>query len=92
VKTVLHEALEVFGAEAQTKKLFEEVGEMLEAVCKCSDGRDTVQHLAEEIADVRIMLDQMCILHNCEGLAKAFRTEKLVRLYERLKEARGEQK
>ena len=90
MRSVLHEALELYGGEAQTKKLFEEIGEMLEAVCKCSDGRDTVEHLAEEIADVRIMLDQMCILHDCENLAKRYRSEKLARLYERVKEARGE--
>lgn len=88
--TVLHEALEVFGAETQKRKLIEEVSEMMEAFCKLQDGRDVVNHLAEEIADVRIMLDQMCILYDCEALAKAYRAAKLGRLWETIKKARLE--
>ena len=88
-KEVFREALEVFGVETQLRKLSEEVAEMLEAVCKCADGRDTVQHLAEEIADVRIMLDQMCILYDCELVSAEQYSSKVERLRDRVKEAGG---
>ena len=88
--TVLHEALATFGAEAQTVMVFEEMAELQKELCKHARGKDNRQAIAEEIADVRIMLDQMCILHDCEDLAKVYRTRKLARLYERVKEAREE--
>ena len=40
--------------------------------------------LAEEIADVRIMLDQMEILFSCEGAVNTMEDKKLERLAERL--------
>ena len=89
-KVILRKALDTYGEMWQIKKLFEEIGEMQEALCKCTDGRDTVEHLAEEIADVRIMLTQMCILHDCEDLADEIMLEKLERLADRVKKARGE--
>lgn len=88
-KVILHKALDTYGEAWQIKKLFEEIGEMQEALCKCTDGRDTVEHLAEEIADVRIMLTQMCILHDCENLADEIMIEKLLRLDDRVEKARG---
>lgn len=87
---ICRDALATYGAVRQMKKLFEEIGELQEALCKCTDGRDTVHHLAEEIADVRIMLQQMCILHDCEDLADEIMIEKLLRLEDRVKKARGE--
>lgn len=88
-KAILRKALDTYGEAWQIKKLFEEIGEMQEALCKCTDGRDTVEHLAEEIADVRIMLTQMCILHDCENLADEIMIEKLLRLDNRVEKARG---
>ena len=38
------------------------------ALCQCSDGRDNVRHVAEEIANVQIMLNQMVILFDCDTL------------------------
>ena len=36
--------------------------------------------IAEEIADVRIMLEQMLILFDCRGLSDRYRREKVARL------------
>ena len=41
-------------------------------------------HIAEEVADVRIMLDQVCIMFGIEFRAMRHRTEKLERLQRRL--------
>lgn len=85
-------ALDTFGAAAQTNKLFEEIGEFMEAFCKCSHGRDKVSHLAEEIADVHIMLDQMAVMFNCEGEMERLKRYKLRRLEQRIEEAKLESK
>lgn len=82
-------ALETYGNEAQTRKLFEEIGEMMEAMCKCSAGRDKLTHLAEEIADVGIMLEQMAIMYDCEEEVERQRRYKLRRLEHRIEEARN---
>ena len=87
VKTYL-EAIHTFGEEYQEEVAVEEMSELIKEICKNWRGKDNRAAIAEEIADVRIMLDQMCILHDCEDLAKRYRSEKLLRLYERVKEAR----
>ena len=47
-------------------------------------GRGEMEKLAEEIADVRIMLDQMEILFSCEGAVNTMEDKKLELLAERL--------
>lgn len=79
-------ALDTFGAEAQTKKLFEEIGEFMEAFCKCESGRDKVSHLAEEIADVHIMLDQMAVMFDCSAEMERMKRYKLRRLEQRIED------
>lgn len=84
-------ALEVFGAEAQITMVFEEMAELQDVLCKFLRGRvdeDTRTHIAEEIADVDIMLQQMVMLFDCAGQVDKFRRYKLERLAERIKEAK----
>lgn len=83
-------ALELWGGKAQTLMVFEEMSELQKELCKHARGKDNRKEIAEEIADVRIMLDQMCILHNCAGLADAFQEEKLNRLRGRIEKAMRE--
>lgn len=83
-------ALETYGKEAQKSKLFEEIGELMDALCKCAAGRDKVTHLAEEIADVGIMLEQMAIMFDCEAEVERQRRYKLRRLEQRIEEAKHE--
>ena len=58
-RSVYEDALRTWGAEAQTKMLFEEIGELMQAVCKSGrvenwEQRMEVWHnIAEEIADVK---------------------------------------
>lgn len=70
-------AISVWGTEHQTKKTFEEIGEFIEAICKCAEHRDKAAHVAEEIADVQIMLEQMTVLYGIEKEVEAFRESKL---------------
>lgn len=81
-------ALEAFGAEAQMVMAIEEMSELTKELCKHRRGRDNVEAIAEEIADVEIMLRQMVILFDCAGQVEPFRRYKLERLAERIKKVK----
>lgn len=82
-------ALEVFGAEAQMVMAIEEMSELTKELCKHRRGRDNVEAIAEEIADVEIMLCQMKMLFDCAGHVETFHRYKLERLAERIKETKN---
>ena len=73
-------ALAKWGSDAQTVMVFEEMSELQKELCKNSRGKENAEQIAEEIADVQIMLDQMIILHNCENAVKEYRRSKIERL------------
>ena len=84
---IMHRAVETFGKEKQTMMLFEEISELQNAVCKEKRGRDSAEHIAEEMADVIILLDQMCIIYGIEPQKVSnYFAEKLLRLEERMDE------
>ena len=79
-------ALETWGAEYQTKMVFEEMSELQKELCKNGRGEENSAAIAEEIADVEIVLEQMKILHDCEQLVEAYKAQKLERLAQRILE------
>lgn len=81
---ILLSALTKWGAGMQTVMVFEEMAELQKELCKSLRGQDNRGYIAEEIADVRIMLDQMVILHGCTVAVDAWRQVKLGRLEKRL--------
>ena len=80
-------ALEAFGAEVQMVMAIEEMSELTKELCKNGRGQENTTHIAEEIADVEIMLRQMVMLFDCAGQVETFRRYKLERLAERIKGA-----
>lgn len=83
-KYLLEKALAHYGPEAQIKMLYEEMAELQQAVCKHDRGADNLDNIAEEIADVGIMLDQMRLLFNVEERSEEIRLEKVARLAGRM--------
>lgn len=81
-------ALEAFGAEAQMVMAIEEMSELTKELCKNGRGQENTTRIAEEIADVEIMLCQMVMLFDCAGQVEAFRQYKLERLAGRIREAK----
>lgn len=81
---ILLSALTKWGAGMQTVMVFEEMAELQKELCKNLRGKDNRGCIAEEIADVRIMLDQMEILHDCADDVDTWRKVKLGRLDKRL--------
>ena len=81
---ILLSALTKWGAGMQTVMVFEEMAELQKELCKSLRGKDNRGCIAEEIADVRIMLDQMVILYDCAEDVDTWRKVKLWRLEKRL--------
>jgi NTP pyrophosphatase (non-canonical NTP hydrolase) len=77
-------ALYEWGADAQTLMVFEEMSELQKELCKHARGGDNAESIADEIADVIIMLEQMMVLHDCQQLVKERKEYKLERLKKRL--------
>lgn len=82
---VFRQALEIYGPQHQTMMALEEMAELAKELCKASRGLGNVEHIAEEIADVQITLEQMIILHKCQELVERIRAEKVKRLRRRLR-------
>lgn len=86
-REILENALTTFGAEAQILMVMEEMAELQKELCKNLRGKANVANIAEEIADVQIMLDQMTLLYDCEHAVQANREYKLMRLESRIEAA-----
>ena len=92
IRALLQRAIDMNGPMNQVIKTFEEQGELAQALAKLSvntgapnpEYNQMADHVAEEIADVRIMLEQVCMIFDIEERAQQWRWHKLVRLKERL--------
>ena len=69
-KRILVAAMQKYGQSAQQFKAIEELSELIRALARCDDP----ENIAEEMADVRIMLDQLeLIFRNEEKLYRSIR-------------------
>lgn len=59
--SIYQQLLDKFGAEIQSDILIEEMSELTKAIIKRRRGLE--HNIAEEIADVQIVLDQIKIIH-----------------------------
>lgn len=81
---VLQRALDTYGSRAQVVMVFEEVSELQKELCKYLRGKYSPANIAEEIADVEIMIEQMKMLFCCADDVRDVRRRKVERLKERL--------
>jgi NTP pyrophosphatase (non-canonical NTP hydrolase) len=83
-QTVLQEALDTWGFDAQLMMVIEESGELVQAAAKFLGGRErSSKGLIEELADMSLMIDQMRLQWGEE--IDAARNYKLNRLAQRLR-------
>lgn len=82
--SILQRAITKWGEEAQTKMVLEEMSELQKEICKRWRGKDNTREIAEEIADVEIMLDQLKLMLGIEYHVSQYREQKLQRLWQRL--------
>lgn len=78
-------AIERYGIFAQTVKAIEEMSELTKELAKVFCGEVNNDHIAEEIGDVEIMLEQMKRIYAEERDVQIWKAQKLVRLWERIK-------
>ena len=83
-------ALAAWGADAQTLMVFEEMAELQKELCKAARGKDNREAIAEEIADVEIMLEQMKEMLHCGDKVAKIREEKLERQIGRIRKRQTE--
>lgn len=77
---------EYFGSEKQLLKLVEELDELKEAIINFTDGKDTKEHVIEEIADVENLLYQITDLWDCLNFLNIVKDYKAARTVWRLSE------
>lgn len=82
-REILTKAIEKWGPVQQIHKAIEELGELIVALSRQESRRD-IDNIAEEIADVQIMLDQLKMIFEISNLVKRMREEKIDRLEKRL--------
>lgn len=82
-------ALISYGLSAQLVVAIEELSECQKEICKVLRGSINIDHLAEEIADATIMLEQLRIFFGINDLVCQKMDEKVARLDDRLKPKEG---
>lgn len=83
----LEKARSRYGATAQTIVAIEELSELQKELTKSLRGIGNIDHIAEELADVEIMLDQLRIIYpTLDARAAEWQEKKIKRLAERLTE------
>ena len=83
VKTYL-EAIHTFGEEYQEEVAVEEMAELTKEICKNWRGKDNRAAIAEEIADVTIMLEQLRIIFKADEVVDLHVDMKIRRAAEKL--------
>lgn len=89
---ILKQAIETFGEDAQIDQAIEEMAELTQALIKrrrYKNDVDTMFNVAEEMADVLIMMEQLFMIFNNDKAVLQFQEDKLIRLKERLDKTTG---
>lgn len=88
---VYSDALATFGANVQLAKALEELNEVQLELCRFLTGRGSVLHLAEEVADATIMLEQLRQIFDINALVCDTMDSKVLRLRQRIEDAKNHQ-
>jgi hypothetical protein len=83
-KFVYRRALETYGKFNQLIVANEELGELSKEICKVLRGIGSIDNLTEEIADVRIMVEQLEMIFDCHEDVEAVMVLKAERLTHKL--------
>lgn len=81
---ILAAAVATWGKDAQAKMLLEEMAELQKEICKAWRGKDNEVEIAEEVADVEIMLAQIKMIFGIGTSVEVYRDAKIERLRQRL--------
>lgn len=79
-KAVYDAALGKWGAKMQATVAIEEMSEVIKEITKMLRGELDREHMAEEIADARIMLEQVCSMLNINDSVDSWMDYKIAAL------------
>ena len=83
-REIYERAFEEFGSEMQTIVCIEELAELAKELTKYLRGDGDIDRIADEIADVRITVEQMVLFHDIAPEVDEHTEAKLKRLEARL--------
>ena len=83
-KDVYNKAKATWGIDAQVTKAIEELSELQKELCKFLLDDGSMEHITEEIADVKIMIEQLELIFENKRAAKVVKKAKIQRLSDRL--------
>lgn len=89
-RAVYARAIEQNGGQLQSVVALEELSEAQKEICKFLRGCGSIDHLAEEVADATIMLEQIRILYGINERVCQYMDTKVLRLADRLRKAGGD--
>lgn len=81
-KELFTAAIKAFGERAQEEVAIEECSELIQAISHKHRGRE--HNIAEEIADVEIMLEQLKIINGCHKNVENIKKRKIARLFNKV--------
>ena len=87
-KNLYREAVETFGTPPQIIIAVEECSELIKELSKTLRGKNNVDSISEEIADVQIMLEQLKIIFGNEHSVNMWIMNKNCRIAELIEEKR----
>lgn len=79
-KDILKNAIYFYGMEAQLNVCIEELSELIKELCKLKRGKGGYENLAEEMADVKIILQELDIMFNNGEAVDEWINKKIERL------------
>lgn len=85
-RELLRHAIEAYGPDMQMTVAIEEMAELTKELCKYKRGIGSKEHIAEEIADVEIMLEQLKLIFDVRDPVRLWKNDKIERLEQRLSE------
>lgn len=81
-----YDALNLWGLPSQIDKCIEEMSELIKELLKYKGGKNNIEKICEEIADVEITVGQMKFIFDNFNQVEKFTEEKLHRLQEKIDE------
>lgn len=81
---IYRKAIDTFGELNQKVIATEEMAELIKELSKSFRGAANRDAIAEEVADVSIMLEQLCMIYDIKDAVEVWKRRKLDRLEKRL--------
>lgn len=86
IKQLYQQVTDKWGVDAQLTVAIEELSELIKEICKDKRGFGVPKRIAEEVADVEIMCEQLRFIYGFDDVVDEWKDYKLKRLEKRLED------